>query len=50
MPSAWRYRDYVIESFNADAPFDRFVREQIAGDLMVSNNSSERRRQHGAFQ
>jgi len=29
---AWRYRDYVIESFNADKPYDRFVREQIAGD------------------
>jgi Protein of unknown function (DUF1553)/Protein of unknown function (DUF1549) len=31
-PSVWRYRDYVIESFNRDRPFDRFVREQIAGD------------------
>ncbi len=30
--SAWRYRDYVIRSFNADMPFDRFVKEQIAGD------------------
>jgi mono/diheme cytochrome c family protein len=30
--SAWRYRDYVIRSFNADKPFDRFVKEQIAGD------------------
>lgn len=29
---AWRYRDYVIESFNADKPYDRFIREQIAGD------------------
>jgi mono/diheme cytochrome c family protein len=29
---AWRYRDYVIRSFNSDKPFDRFVREQIAGD------------------
>lgn len=33
-PQAWRYRDYVIESFNADKPFDRFVQEQIAGDLL----------------
>jgi hypothetical protein len=33
-PNAWRYRDYVIESFNADKPYDRFLREQIAGDLM----------------
>ncbi|HEY1190419.1 MAG TPA: DUF1549 domain-containing protein, partial [Gemmata sp.] len=31
--NAWRYRDYVIRSFNADKPYDRFVREQIAGDL-----------------
>ncbi len=31
-PGAWRYRDYVIRSFNADKPFDRFIREQIAGD------------------
>ena len=31
-PDAWRYRDYVIRSFNADKPYDRFVREQLAGD------------------
>ncbi len=31
-PQAWRYRDYVVESFNRDKPYDRFVREQIAGD------------------
>ncbi len=31
-PQAWRYRDYVIDSFNADKPYDRFVQEQIAGD------------------
>ncbi|MBM3981378.1 MAG: DUF1553 domain-containing protein [Planctomycetes bacterium] len=31
-PHAWRYRDYVIKSFNADKPFDRFVKEQLAGD------------------
>ena len=31
-PNAWRYRDYVIRSFNMDLPFDRFVREQLAGD------------------
>ncbi len=33
-PHAWRYRDYVIDSFNDDKPFDRFVQEQIAGDLL----------------
>src|SRR2546427_591695 len=31
-PDAWRYRDYVIRSFNADKPFDRFIMEQLAGD------------------
>ncbi len=31
-PSAWRFRDYVIRSLNADKPYDRFVREQLAGD------------------
>ena len=31
-PHAWRYRDYVIKSFNEDKPYDRFVQEQIAGD------------------
>src|SRR5262249_35485502 len=31
-PFAWRYRDYVIRSLNADKPFTRFVREQLAGD------------------
>jgi cytochrome c553 len=32
LPDAWRFRDYVIDSLNADKPFDRFVTEQIAGD------------------
>jgi Protein of unknown function (DUF1553)/Protein of unknown function (DUF1549) len=32
--NAWHYRDYVIASFNADKPYDRFMREQIAGDVM----------------
>ena len=31
-PNAWRYRDYVIRSFNQDKPYDQFIREQIAGD------------------
>src|SRR5262249_31409149 len=34
-PLAWRYRDYVIRSFNADKPYDRFVTEQLAGDELV---------------
>ncbi|MBK8093002.1 MAG: DUF1553 domain-containing protein [Verrucomicrobiaceae bacterium] len=33
-PNAWRYRDYVIDSFNADKPYDQFIKEQIAGDRM----------------
>ena len=33
-PAAWRYRDYVIQSFNRDKPYDRFIAEQIAGDLL----------------
>lgn len=36
--NAWRYRDYVLRSFNADKPFDRFVREQIAGDELFPND------------
>ncbi|WP_417850849.1 DUF1549 domain-containing protein [Thalassoglobus sp.] len=32
--NAWRYRDYVIESFNSDKPYDQFVKEQLAGDLL----------------
>ena len=31
-PTMWRYRDYVVDAFNNDVPYDRFVREQIAGD------------------
>ncbi|MEO2025903.1 MAG: DUF1553 domain-containing protein [Fuerstiella sp.] len=36
-PHAWRYRDYVIRSFNNDKPFDQFIREQLAGDEMVTS-------------
>jgi hypothetical protein len=35
-PLAYKYRDYVIRSFNADKPYDRFVREQLAGDEMAA--------------
>ena len=35
-PEAWRFRDYVVRSFNADKPFDRFLREQLAGDELVA--------------
>src|SRR6185369_11891829 len=30
-PDAWRYRDYVIDAFNSDKPYDRFIKEQLAG-------------------
>jgi PAS domain-containing protein len=33
-PHAWRYRDYVINAFNTDKPYDQFIKEQLAGDLM----------------
>ncbi len=33
-PNAWRFRDYVIAAFNSDKPYDRFVREQLAGDTL----------------
>ena len=36
--NAWRYRDYVTRAFNADKPFDRFIREQIAGDEIEPEN------------
>jgi len=41
---AWRYRDYLVEAFNADLPYDRFVREQIAGDLLPWSTPEERAR------
>ncbi|MDY3561121.1 PSD1 and planctomycete cytochrome C domain-containing protein [Gemmata sp. JC673] len=40
--NAWRYRDYVIRSVNADKPYDQFVKEQIAGDLMPGGSEAER--------
>ena len=40
-PHAWRYRDYVIDAFNNDKPYDQFVREQIAGDLLPAKTDEE---------
>lgn len=37
-PNAWRYRDYVIDSLNSDKPYDRFLREQIAGDVIAPDD------------
>ncbi|MAM91204.1 MAG: hypothetical protein CMI15_06970 [Opitutaceae bacterium] len=39
-PNAWRYRDYVIESFNEDKPYSRFVEEQIAGDELYPDSDA----------
>ena len=44
-PHAWRYRDYVVDAFNRDLPYDRFLREQIAGDLLPAADDVERSRQ-----
>ncbi|MCI0535604.1 MAG: DUF1549 and DUF1553 domain-containing protein [Verrucomicrobiales bacterium] len=41
-PHAWRYRDYVIRALNADKPFDQFMREQIAGDLLPADTTEAR--------
>jgi hypothetical protein len=41
-PDAWRYRDYVISSFAGDKPYDQFVREQIAGDLLPHASLAEK--------
>ncbi len=41
-PHAWRYRDYVIAAVNADKPYDRFLTEQIAGDLLPTESPEER--------
>ncbi|MGL4552671.1 MAG: DUF1553 domain-containing protein, partial [Gemmataceae bacterium] len=43
-PYAWRYRDYVLDAVNDDVPFDRFLVEQIAGDLLPAGGDAERAR------
>jgi hypothetical protein len=43
-PHAWRYRDYVVQAFNGDVPYDRFVTEQIAGDLLPAADRETRLR------
>ncbi len=45
MKEAWRYRDYVINSFNTDKPYDRFLREQVAGDLLPHQSVAQRQQQ-----
>ncbi len=44
VPQAYKYRNYVIAAFNADMPFDQFIREQIAGDLLGAASQEERAR------
>ena len=41
-PWAWRFRDYVIQSLNADLPFDRFTMEQLAGDLLAGSTVAQK--------
>ena len=41
---AWRYRDYVIEAFNSDLPYDQFLMQQIAGDLLPADSLLQQRR------
>ena len=46
--NAWRYRDYVVRSFNADKPFDQFIVEQIAGDEMLESDAGTPARKDAA--
>ncbi len=41
-PNAWRYRDWVIRSLNEDRPYNEFIRDQVAGDLVPGGSDSER--------
>lgn len=43
-PHAWRYRDYVIDAVARDVPFDEFIREQVAGDLLPAGSEEEANR------
>ncbi|MCA9223697.1 MAG: DUF1553 domain-containing protein, partial [Planctomycetales bacterium] len=45
IPQVYRYRNYIIDSFNADKPYDQFLREQIAGDLLPAANDQQRNEQ-----
>ena len=41
LPDAWRFRDYVIGSFNQDKPFDQLIREHLAGDLLPADSDAQ---------
>ena len=45
LPQAWRYRDYLIQAFTEDRPFDQMIQEQVAGDLLKHDDIRERRLQ-----
>lgn len=45
LPDAWRFRDYVIGSFNEDKPFDQLIREHLAGDLLPADSDAQRDKQ-----
>lgn len=45
IPQAYRYRNYIIDAFNEDLPYDRFLTEQLAGDLLPANTLEQRNRQ-----
>ena len=42
-PVAWRYRNYCIDAFNGDLPYDQFLREQLAGDILAAESSETNR-------
>ncbi len=44
-PHAWRYRDYVVKSYNDDKPIDRFLKEQLAGDLLPAKSDAQKAEQ-----
>jgi hypothetical protein len=45
-PHAWRYRDYVIDAFNRDLPYSQFIKEQLAGDQMISGTPDHNSDEH----
>lgn len=45
IPQAYLYRNYIIDSFNSDLPYDRFLTEQLAGDLLPADSQAEKERQ-----
>ncbi len=45
LPQAWRYRDFLVDAYANDRPFDQMIREQIAGDLLPADDWKQKRRQ-----